>query len=255
MGGINPIIRPAGGGLLFSSGQPLSVSGDSTLFPLGYQTWLGLGEEMGGISGAGVSGSSIGIGALIPISGLLQSGEQGMSPGIVPQQTSQHLSQWFATSMSSFNQLPTYQEAAEATGAVGQALGSKLPVPQSCAMQNQQSASLDSGYMIGAGASGGEPAHTVNRKQQSRPERIRIVYTKEQLRSLEEEFGKNRFLTPEVRQYLANSLTISEKQVKIWYINRRQKDRRQKTKHQQEIEMSQNAVLKKEGNDEVFDSD
>lgn len=67
--------------------------------------------------------------------------------------------------------------------------------------------------------------HTSN-SNKKRTKRIRTTFTPEQLRRLEEEFLVQMYLVGEYRQYLAKSLGLSEGQVKVWFQNRRIKQRK-----------------------------
>lgn len=56
--------------------------------------------------------------------------------------------------------------------------------------------------------------------------RIRTIFTQEQLDKLEIEFNRQQYMVGSERSYLANSLNLSESQVKIWFQNRRIKWRK-----------------------------
>lgn len=55
------------------------------------------------------------------------------------------------------------------------------------------------------------------------PRRKRTAYSRPQLSKLESEFRESQFLTRERRCELSNCLGLSERQVKIWFQNRRMK--------------------------------
>ncbi|RMZ93093.1 homeobox not2 [Brachionus plicatilis] len=56
--------------------------------------------------------------------------------------------------------------------------------------------------------------------------RMRTIFSQEQLDKLEEEFLRQQYMVGSERSYLANSLGLTESQVKIWFQNRRIKWRK-----------------------------
>lgn len=73
-----------------------------------------------------------------------------------------------------------------------------------------------------------EPITMTDTSQQVRrkPRRIRTTFTPEQLRRLESEFTFQMYLVGDFRMYLAKELNLTESQVKVWFQNRRIKQRK-----------------------------
>ncbi|KAK6493679.1 homeobox protein EMX1-like [Huso huso] len=61
-----------------------------------------------------------------------------------------------------------------------------------------------------------------------KPKRIRTAFSPSQLLRLERAFEKNHYVVGAERKQLANTLSLSETQVKVWFQNRRTKHKRQK---------------------------
>lgn len=60
-------------------------------------------------------------------------------------------------------------------------------------------------------------------------EKYRSVYSELQRHDLEQEFAVNKYISIKRKTELARQLALSERQIKIWFQNRRAKDRRHQT--------------------------
>lgn len=75
---------------------------------------------------------------------------------------------------------------------------------------------------------GGSQSHLEKPQKASsaKPKRVRTIFTPEQLKRLEYEFNNQMYLVGHDRCCLADSLNLSEAQVKVWFQNRRIKHRK-----------------------------
>lgn len=64
------------------------------------------------------------------------------------------------------------------------------------------------------------------RRKEGRPRRQRTTFSSDQTLRLEVEFHRNEYISRGRRFELAETLQLSETQIKIWFQNRRAKDKR-----------------------------
>lgn len=71
--------------------------------------------------------------------------------------------------------------------------------------------------------------------------RKRMTYSRKQLIELEKEFHLNHFLKKDRRIMLAKDLSLTERQIKIWFQNRRMKYKRDNLKTKETKETTENS--------------
>ncbi|MGH0145439.1 UNVERIFIED_CONTAM: hypothetical protein FKN15_050980 [Acipenser sinensis] len=79
----------------------------------------------------------------------------------------------------------------------------------------------------GSGEDGPSSKHKINKKSKMIKKKTRTIFSKRQIFQLESTFDTKRYLSSAERAGLANSLQLTETQVKIWFQNRRNKLKRQ----------------------------
>ncbi|XP_060599236.1 homeobox protein CDX-4-like [Ruditapes philippinarum] len=88
-----------------------------------------------------------------------------------------------------------------------------------------------------------EPAAGMTRTR----DKYRVVYTEKQRRGLEKAYNTNKFITTEIRSKISEELGLSTRQIKIWFQNRRAKERRDSRKENY-TEQTENSSAEEDNN-------
>ncbi|XP_072435268.1 homeobox protein Hox-C12-like isoform X2 [Chiloscyllium punctatum] len=105
-----------------------------------------------------------------------------------------------------------------------------LEYPQVASVQTQANPNNQALGLASHWSTSQNPTHRQRKK--------RIPYSKQQIAELEMAFENNRFLTPEVRLNISFRLGLTERQVKTWFQNQRQKEKKLLRVQQQLIKPS-----------------
>lgn len=72
-----------------------------------------------------------------------------------------------------------------------------------------------------------EPKKTIELGRTGKPKRVRNNFTDAQVNQLESIYKSNQYIAPVLRSEVAEKMNLSERRIKVWFQNRRMKDKRE----------------------------